>query len=218
MRREFGIFVDYDQTLVDVASFYLANPDMFLKNFVYSVANFLRYAIKHRNVEPLKLIYYFLLEEDKRSEEILERMKRRPNLYVDENLFNLLVKLNKNENYNVRIVSSSSQKIIKGVLEGLEKRYGRKFSVDIIASSQDSLVTAKTKGEITKNYNGLKICFMDGPNDVEFSKNCNISIIKPSLIYYLFKEKPRGYKIGRKKLKEVLELLENKLACRDFHQ
>jgi len=218
MRKKIGIFVDYDQTLADTVSFYLTNLDIFLENLVHSLANFLKYTLKHRKVELMKLIYYFLLEEDKRSKQILERMRRKPNLYVDKNLFEFIRKLSKNENYDVKIVSSSSQNIIKYVLEELEKKFGEKFSIDIIASSQNSLITAKTKEEVARNYNGLKICFVDGPNDVYMSINCNIPIVVCSPIYYFCKEKPRGYKVRRGKLKEVLKLLEDKLTSTDFYQ
>jgi hypothetical protein len=203
MERKIGILVDYDQTLVDTASFYLINPDIFLKNLVYSMANFIRYAVKKKNLNPLNLAYYFLLEEDKRSDEILRRMKKRLHLYIDKNLMDLIVKLSENEKYDVKIVSSSSEKIIKGVLKELEKIYGKNINVDVIASSQDNLVTSKTKGEIAKNYNGPTICFADGPNDTEFLNNCDVPILKNSLAYYLSPKKPIGYKPGRKKIQGI---------------
>jgi len=218
MRKKIRILADYDQTLVDVIPFYLINLDIFLENLVCSMANFLKYVIKYKNARLSKLIHYFLLEENKRSKKILERMRKRLNLYVDENLLKLLVELSESENYDVKIVSSSSQNIIEGVLKELEKIHGKKFNIDVIASSQDSLVTARSKGEIAKNYNGLKICFVDGPNDVELSENCDISIVKTSLIYYLSREKPRGYRVRKKVFKEVLKLLENKLTFREFYQ
>jgi len=218
MERKIGILVDYDQILVDTASFYLLNPDIFLENFVRSMANFIRYVVKKKNLNPLNLAYYFLLEEDKRSDEILRRMKKRFHLYVDKNLMDLIVKLSENEKYDVKIVSSSSEKIIKGVLRELEKIYGKNINLDVIASSQDKLVTSKTKGEIAKNYNGLTICFADGPNDTEFSNNCDATILKNSPAYYLSPEKPIGYKPGRKKFKEFLEKLEKKLIPNDFYQ
>ena len=218
MERKIGILVDYDQTLVDTAYFYLLNPDIFLKNFVYSVANFLRYAIKEKNLNPLNFVYYFLLEEDKRSDEIISRIKKRLDLYVDKSLMDLIVKLSENENYDVKIVSSSSEKIIKDVLRDLEKIYGKSINVDVIASSQDKLVTSKTKGEIAKNYDGPTICFADGPNDTEFSNNCDATILKKSPAYYLSPNKPIGYKPGRKKFKEFLEKLEKKLIPNDFYQ
>jgi hypothetical protein len=96
MKRKIGILVDYDQTLVDTASFYLLNPDIFLKNLVYSMANFIRYAVEKKNLNPLNLAYYFLLEEDKRSDEIISRIKKRLYLYVYKNLIDLIVKLSKN--------------------------------------------------------------------------------------------------------------------------
>jgi len=218
MKRKIGILVDYDQTLVDTASFYLLNPDIFLKNLVYSMSNFIRYGAKKKNLNPLNLAYYFLLEEDKRSDKIISRIKKRLDLYVDKNLMDLIVKLSENENYDVKIVSSSSEKIIKGVLKELEKIYGKNINVDVIASSQDNLVTSKTKGEVAKNYNGPKICFADGPNDTEFSNNCDVTILKNSLAYYLSPKKPIGYKPGRKKFKEFLEKLEKKLIPNDFYQ
>jgi len=203
MERKIGILVDYDQTLVDTAYFYLLNPDIFLKNFVYSVANFLRYAIKEKNLNPLNFVYYFLLEEDKRSDEIISRIKKRLDLYVDKSLMDLIVKLSENENYDVKIVSSSSEKIIKGVLKELEKIYGKNINVDVIASSQDKLVTSKTKGEIAKNYDGPTICFADGPNDIEFSNNCDATMLKESPAYYLSQTKPIGYKPGRKRIQGI---------------
>jgi hypothetical protein len=218
MKRKIGILVDYDQTLVDTASFYLLNPDIFLKNLVYSIANFIRYAVKKKNPNPLNLAYYFLLEEDKRSDEIISRIKKRLDFYVDKNLMDLIVKLSENENYDVKIVSSSSEKIIKGVLKELEKIYEKNINLDVIASSQDNLVTSKTKGEIAKNYDGPTICFADGPNDTEFSNNCDVTILKNSLAYYLSPKKPIGYKPGRKKFKEFLEKLEKKLIPNDFYQ
>jgi 2-hydroxy-3-keto-5-methylthiopentenyl-1-phosphate phosphatase len=218
MGRRIGVFVDYEQTLVDVAYFYLFNPDIFIKNIVYSVANFLKYAFRYRNTDLLYLIYYFLLEEDKRSGEILKRMKKRTYLYADENLLDLIVKLSENRSYDVKIVSSSSEKIIRGFLSELERKYGRKINIEIIASSQYRLVTSKTKGEIAKNYEGPKICFADGPNDVEFSKNCDLTIVKNSLFYYISPKKPIGYIPGRKKFKEIVELLKEKLTSNNFHQ
>jgi len=218
MGRKIGILVDYDQNLVDTASFYLLNPDIFLKNFVYSMASFLRYAVKEKNLNPLNFVYYFLLEEDKRSNEIISRIKKRLDLYVDKNLMDLVVKLGENENYDVKIVSSSSEKIIKDVFRELGKIYGKNINVDVIASSQDKLVTSKTKGEIAKNYNGPTICFADGQNDTEFSNNCDATILKSSLAYYLSPKKPIGYKPGRKKFKEFLEKLEKKLIPNDFYQ
>jgi hypothetical protein len=218
MGRKIGILVDYDQTLVDMTSFYLSNPDIFLENFVYSMANFLRYVAEYRKIEPIKFAYYFLLEEDKRSDEILGRMKKRMDLYVDKNLLDLIVGLSGNENYDVKIVSSSSEKIIRGVFSELERRYGRKINIGIIASSQYKLVTAKTKGEVAKNYDGPKICFADGPNDIEFSKNCGLTVLKNSLSYYLSPKKPIGYRPGRKKFKEVVELLKVKLTSNNFRQ
>jgi len=211
MKRKVGIFVDYSQTLVNTVSFYLINPDIFLANLVHSIANFLRHSLKYKKVEASELFYYFLLEEDRRSEKILKRMKKRLDLYVDEDLLNLLVKLSENERYDVKIVSSSSQKIIKGILDELEKRYGRKTNIEIIASSPKNFVSTRMKGEIAKNYTYPKICFVDAQNDKELSKNCEISILKRSLAFYLTEEKPIGYRPGREKFKDVLKLLENKL-------
>jgi len=145
-------------------------------------------------------------------------MRKKTGLYVDKNLMDLIVKLSENGKYDVKIISSSSEKIIKGVLRELEKSYGKRINVEIIASSQDKLVTSKTKGEIAKNYKSLTICFADGPNDTEFSNNCKVTILKSSLAYYLSPEKPTGYRPGRKKFKEVLEKLEKKLISNDFHQ
>jgi hypothetical protein len=218
MGRRIGIFVDYEQTLVNVAYFYLFNPDIFIKNLVYSVANFLKHAFRHRNIDLLYLIYYFLLEEDKRSDEILKRMKNRIYLYLDENLFDLIIKLSENRSYDVKIVSSSSEKIIRGFFSELERKYGRKINIEIIASSQYRLVTSKTKSEVAKNYDGPKICFADGPNDVEFSRNCDLTIVKNSLFYYISPKKPIGYIPGRKKFKEVIELFKEKLTSTNFHQ
>jgi hypothetical protein len=218
MERKIGILIDYDQNLVDNASFYLLNLDIFLKNFVHSMASFLRYAVKEKNLNPLNFIYYFLLEEDKRSDKILIRIKKRLDLYVDKNLMDLIVKLSDNEKYDVKIVSSSSEKIIKGVLKELEKIYEKNINLDVIASSQDKLLTSKTKGKIAKNYDGSTICFADGPNDTEFSNNCDVTILKGSLAYYLSPQKPIGYKPGRKKFKEFLEKLEKKLIPNDFCQ
>ena len=211
MERKIGIFVDYSQTLVNTLSFYLANPDIFLKNLVYSVANFLKYLLRYRKVKPSMLVYYFLLEEDKRSEEILKRMKKRLDLYINKDLLSLLVKLSENEKYDVKIVSSSSQKIIESVLEELEKRYRRKINIEIIASSPQSFISTRTKGEIAKNYTYPKICFVDAQNDKELSKNCEIPIVIPSLLFYLSKEKPIGYRPGKKEFKDVLKLLEKEL-------
>lgn len=218
MKRKVGVFVDYDQTLVDTAYFYLLNPDIFLKNLVYSMANFIRYLVKKKNLNPMNFVYYFLLEEDKRSDEIISRIKNRLYLYLDADLMDLIVNLSENEKYDVKIVSSSSEKIIKSVLGELEKIYGKNINVDVIASSQDKLVTSKTKGEIVKNYNGPTICFADGPNDTEFSNNCDVTILKKSLAYYLSPKKPIGYKPRRKKLNEFLEKLEKKLIPNDFYQ
>jgi len=211
MERKIGILVDYSQTLVNTVSFYLANPDIFLVNLAYSIVNFLRCFLNYKKIRPSELVYYFLLEEDKRSEKILKRIKRQLDLYVDKNLLNLIMKLNENEKYDVKIVSSSSQKIIKGILEEIEKRYGRKTNIEIIASSPESFILTKTKGEIAKSYTYPKICFVDAQNDKELSENCEISILKASLIFYLSKEKPRGYRPRKKEFKEVLKLLENKL-------
>jgi hypothetical protein len=96
--------------------------------------------------------------------------------------------------------------------------YWKNINFDLIASSQDKLVTSRTKRKIEKNYNGPTICFADGPNDTEFSNNCDITILKNSLAYYLSPKKPIGYKPGRKKFKEFLEKLEKKLIPNDFYQ
>jgi len=58
MERKIVILVDYDGTLVSTVRFYILNPGILLKNLVSSMANFLRYAIKNRNLDPLILIYY----------------------------------------------------------------------------------------------------------------------------------------------------------------
>jgi phosphoserine phosphatase len=218
MERKIGIFVDWDRTLVYTDYFYILNPYIFLKNFVYSMANFIRYVVKKKNLNPLNFAYYFLLEEDKRSDEIISRIRKGLGLYIDKNLMKLIVKLSKNENYDVKIISSSSEKIIKGVSRELEKVYGENINVDVIASSPDKLVTSKTKGEIVKKYNGLTICFADGPNDTEFLNNCDVPIVKNSLAYYFYPKKPIGYKPGRKKFEEFLEKLEKKLIPNDFYQ
>jgi phosphoserine phosphatase len=218
MERKIGIFVDWDRTLVYTDYFYILNPYIFLKNFVHSMASFLRYAVKDKNLNPLNFAYYFLLEEDKRSDEIISRIRKGLGLYIDKNLMKLIVKLSKNENYDVKIISSSSEKIIKGVSRELEKVYGENINVDVIASSPDKLVTSKTKGEIVKKYNGLTICFADGSNDTEFLNNCDVPIVKSSLAYYFYPKKPIGYKPGRKKFEEFLEKLEKKLIPNDFYQ
>jgi len=211
MKGKIGIFVDYDQTLVNTVSFYLTNPDILLEKLVYSIANFLRYSFKYKKIEPSKLFYYFLLEGDRKSEKTLKRMKKRLDLYVDRDLLNLIVKLSEDERYDVKIVSSSSQKIIKSILEELEKKYERKINIEIVASSPESFISTKAKDEIAKKYTYPKICFVDAQNDKELSKNCEISIVKPSPLFYLSKEKPIGYRPGKREFKEVLKLLENKL-------
>lgn len=218
MERKIVILVDYDGTLVSTVRFYILNPGILLKNLVSSMANFLRYAIKNRNLDPLILTYYFLLEEDKRRNEIISGIRKRLPLYVANiNLIDLLKKLSEN-GYDITIVSSSSQEIIRGVLGELEKIYGKKIKVNVIASSQDGLVTSKTKGDIAESYSGPKICFTDGgPNDIEFSNSCNVTIIKPSILYYLFPEKPEGYIAKGKNFEEVLKILEEKLISSNFN-
>jgi hypothetical protein len=60
----------------------------------------------------------------------------------------------------------------------LREIYWKNINFDLIASSQDKLVTSRTKRKIEKNYNGPTICFSDGPNDTEFSNNFNVTILK----------------------------------------
>jgi phosphoserine phosphatase len=218
MKRKIGIFVDWDRTLVYTGYFYMLNPGILLEISVYSMVNFIRDVVGKKRLDRWALIYYFLSEEDKRSDKIISRIGKRLGLYIDIKLMNLIKNLSENGNYDVIIVSSSSEKIIRGVLRELEKIYGTKINVKVIASSEDKPVTPETKGDIVKRYDGLTICFSDGaPNDIEFLKNCDIPIVRPSSLYYLVGRVPKAYTARGKDFEEILKKLEEILISSNFN-
>lgn len=215
MKKRIEVFIDYDGTLVNTIFFYLINPDLFLKNFVHASTEFIKSILRDfsriKKFNLLNLIYYFLLEEDKRSDEIVKRMVRRMDLYIDKNLLRLILKLSeRSEMYDTKIISSSSEKIIRGVISEMEKIYGKRINVEVIATTENHIITAEKKSEIVRGYYRFKICVADGPTDYEFSRNCNATIVKKTLSYYLSPKKP----IGCARFTEALSKLEYLLTSK----
>jgi hypothetical protein len=113
--------------------------------------------------------YYFLLQEEKESERIVNRIKKRLDWYVKIDRFDPLVKVSK-MGYDVVVGTTLPKKIVIEILNEVGKIYGEKINATVIVLPSNELEKKETIKELKKYYN------------IPFIPNCGWYYFYPKLI------------------------------------
>jgi hypothetical protein len=155
MNEKIAAWVDLEECLMRKHLLYMLNPDIFIKIFAYSTVDFLKYVAKHKELDLPMFSYYFLLQEEKESERIVNRIKKRLDWYVKIDRFDPLVKVSK-RGYEILVGTTLPKKIVMEILKEVEKIYGEKINTTIIEVPSNRLEKEETIKELKKYYN-LKV-------------------------------------------------------------